>query len=103
VEITYLVLSFKKRFLPCYLNLMSRKSRLDAPGALHHIIVRGIERRAIFRDDSDRDDFLNRLGGILCESQTICFVWALMSNHFHLLLRTGLTPISNGMRRLLTG
>ena len=82
---------------------MPRKARLDAPGALHHILVRGIERRKIFRDDSDRDDFLKRLGGILRESQTPCFAWALMPNHFHLLLRTGLTPLSNVMRRLLTG
>jgi putative transposase len=82
---------------------MPRKARLDAPGALHHIIVRGIERRKIFKDDSDRDNFLNRLGGILRDSQTRCFAWALMSNHFHLLLRTGLVPISDVMRRLLTG
>ena len=67
---------------------MPRKARLDAPGALHHIMVRGIERRKIFRDDSDRDDFLKRLGGILRESQTPCFAWALMANHFHLPLRT---------------
>jgi hypothetical protein len=40
---------------------MPRKARLDAPGALHHIIARGIERRKIFRDDKDRDDFLERL------------------------------------------
>ena len=82
---------------------MPRKARLDAPGALHHIIVRGIERRKIFRDDTDRDDLLKRLGGILRHSQTRCFAWSLMPNHFHLLLRTGLVPISNVMRRLLTG
>ena len=67
---------------------MPRKARLDAPDALHHIIVRGIERRTIFRDDSDRDDFLKRLGGILRESQSPCFAWALMPNHFHLPLPT---------------
>jgi REP element-mobilizing transposase RayT len=82
---------------------MPRKARLDAPGALHHIIARGIERRKIFRDDADRGDFLDRLGGILRDSQTRCFAWALMPNHFHLLLRTGLVPISSVMRRLLTG
>jgi len=82
---------------------MPRKARLDAPGALHHIIVRGIERRKIFRDDSDRDNFLNRIGGILRDSQIRCFAWALMPNHFHLLLRTGRVPVSNVMRRLLTG
>ena len=39
---------------------MPRKTRIEAPCALHHIIVRGIERRKIFDDDNDRDDFLNR-------------------------------------------
>jgi len=82
---------------------MPRKTRLDAPGALHHIVVRGIERRKIFRDDSDRDDFLERLSVILGESRTPCYAWALMPKHFHLLLKTGQTPISTLMRRLLTG
>ena len=82
---------------------MPREARLDAPGALHHIVVRGIERRKIFRDDSDRGDFLERLSAILGESRTPCYAWALMPNHFHLLLKTGQTPISTLMRRLLTG
>ena len=65
--------------------------------------MRGIERRKIFRDDSDRDDFLERLSAILGESRTACYAWALMPNHFHLLLKTGQTPIATLMRRLLTG
>lgn len=82
---------------------MPRKARIDAPGALHHIIVRGIERREIFKDDTDRSDFLDRLGRIFPETGTRCFAWALMPNHFHLLLRTGPCPIATTMRRLLTG
>jgi len=82
---------------------MPRKARIDAPGALHHIIVRGIDRRSIFIDDADRDDFLDRLGGRLSDSKTPCFAWALMTNHLHLLLRTGAAPIATVMRRLLTG
>ena len=82
---------------------MPRKARIDAPGALHHIICRGIERRRIYRDDSDRQDFLNRLGPILSETRTTCYAWALLPNHFHLLLRTGDVPISIVMKRLLTG
>ena len=82
---------------------MPRKARLDAPGALHHIVVRGIERRKIFYDDSDRDDFLERLSAIQSWSRTACYAWALMPNHFHLLLKTGQTPIATLMRRLLTG
>jgi len=41
---------------------MPRRARIDASGALHHIICRGIERRKIFRDDVDRDEFIRRLG-----------------------------------------
>ena len=82
---------------------MPRKARIDAPGALHHIIVRGINRRKIFFSDSDRDDFLDRLGGILSDSKTACFACALMTTHLHLLLRTGVVPIASVMRRLLTG
>jgi REP element-mobilizing transposase RayT len=82
---------------------MPRKARIDAPGALHHIIVRGIEKRQIFRDDRDRDEFLRRLADILTDTDTPCYAWALMPNHVHLLLKTGLTAIATIMRRLLTG
>jgi REP element-mobilizing transposase RayT len=82
---------------------MPRKARIDAPGALHHIIVRGIEGKAIFNDRSDRYNFLDRLGDVLSDTATPCFAWALMFNHVHLLLRTGLTPIAKVMQRLLTG
>ncbi len=87
----------------CYEKFMPRKSRIDAPRALHHIIGRGIERRRIFRDDHDRENFINRLGTILFETGTPCYAWALVPNHFHLLLKTGHTPIATVMRRLLTG
>ena len=40
---------------------MPRQPTLDAPGALHHVMGRGIERTNIFRIDRDRDNFLNRL------------------------------------------
>lgn len=82
---------------------MPRQARIDAPGALHHIIVRGIERRKIFIDDQDRHTFLERLGAIVEDTGTICYAWALIANHFHLLLRTGTAPIATVMRRLLTG
>ena len=82
---------------------MPRKARIDAPGALHHIIVRGIEKRKIFKDDKDRYQFIKRLGDILSEAETPIYAWALIPNHVHLLLKTGLTPIATIMRRLLTG
>jgi REP element-mobilizing transposase RayT len=82
---------------------MPRQARIDAPGALQHIIVRGIERKRIFFDDQDRDDFVDRLNTVLPESAARCYAWALIPNHFHLLLRSGNVPISTVMRRLLTG
>jgi len=82
---------------------MPRKSRVDAPGALHHIIVRGIERTSIFRNDTDRNDFLSRMGKLVTETKSRCFAWTLLSNHFHLLVKTGRVPVATLMRRLLTG
>jgi hypothetical protein len=46
---------------------MARKSGIDAPGALHHIIVRGIERRSIFVDAQDFENFLQWLGNLLTD------------------------------------
>jgi len=82
---------------------MPRQARIDGAGTLHHIICRGIERREIFSDDRDRDDFVTRLGKILLDTSTRCFAWTLLQNHFHLLLQTGTVPIATVMRRLLTG
>ncbi len=64
---------------------MPRKSRIDAPGALHHIIARGVERNKIFQDDFDRENFLERLGLIVQKTETNSM------------------PIATVMRRLLTG
>ena len=82
---------------------MPRTARIDIPGLLQHVIVRGIERRDIFLDDNDRRLFLERLSKLLAETGTDCLAWALMTNHFHLLLRPRETKLSVFMRRLLTG
>jgi REP element-mobilizing transposase RayT len=82
---------------------MPRKARIDAPGALQHIICRGIERRKIFTDAKDKNNFVARLDRVVSETQTPCYAWALVDNHFHLLLKTGNVPIAALMRRLLTG
>jgi REP element-mobilizing transposase RayT len=82
---------------------MPRLARLDTPGVVNHIIIRGIERRKIFRDNKDKDSFLDRLDTLLPQTKTACYAWALLSNHAHFLFRTGDTPLSTLMRRLLTG
>lgn len=82
---------------------MPRTGRLDTAGALHHVMIRGMERKQIFRDNNDREDFLARLEKLLPATQTSCFAWALIPNHAHFLFRTGNVPIATLMSRLLTG
>ena len=72
---------------------MPRGARLDAPGTLHHVMVRGIERRNIVDDEKNRQDFVFRLGKLSDETGTAIYAWALMPNHARILLRNGLTPI----------
>ncbi len=55
-----------------YIDLIPRKARIDAPGTLHHIIIRGIERKAIFKDTADRENFFERFGRIISETETVC-------------------------------
>jgi REP-associated tyrosine transposase len=52
---------------------MPRQPRLDIPGVLQHVIVRGIERSKIFLDDEDRGHFVDRLDRLLVETETDCF------------------------------
>lgn len=82
---------------------MPRGPRLDAPGILHHVVVRGIERRPIFRDDRDRDDFVRRLSDLALAQAIRIYAWALLPNHAHLLVRTEGKPLARAMRSLLTG
>ena len=82
---------------------MPRTTRIDIPGLLQHVIVRGIERRDIFIDNNDRRLFLEHLSTLLVKTGTECLAWALMSNHFHLLIYPRVTNLSVFMRRLLTG
>ena len=77
--------------MPRLARLDSRPPRLSpagrddggqAPGVLHHIIIRGIERRKIFKDDKDRDNLLERLSNLLPATNTACYAWAFLGNHF---------------------
>jgi REP element-mobilizing transposase RayT len=82
---------------------MPRQARLDAPGTLHHVMVRGIDGITIFRDDRDREDFLARIEQLVEATGTRILAWVLMDNHIHLLLFSGPSGIAAFMRRLLTG
>jgi REP-associated tyrosine transposase len=82
---------------------MPRTARLDLPDLLQHVIVRGVDRCDIFRDDHDRRRFLNGFSKLLVQTGTDCLAWSLMTNHFHLLLRPRMFRLAPFMRRLLTG
>jgi REP-associated tyrosine transposase len=82
---------------------MPRQARLDAAGTLHHVIIRGIERRRIVDDDHDRRQFVSRLGKVASETGTAVYAWALMTNHAHILLSSGPAGLAKFMRRFLTG
>ena len=81
---------------------MPRQARLDVPGALHHIMVRGIDKSNIFRDIQDKTRFLERLGQNVQDAQCAVYAWVLMDNHVHILFRSGQDGISAVMRKLLT-
>jgi putative transposase len=81
---------------------MPRRARLDAPGILHHVMVRGIEGCPTFRDDQDREGFISRIRQQVEKTGTKVLAWVLMNNHIHLLIFSGPRGISEFMRSLLT-
>jgi putative transposase len=82
---------------------MPRKSRLSPAGAFYHIMARGIEGRDIFCDDEDRRKFLDLLTYRIKRTGFKCYAWVLMSNHYHLLIRTNEKHLSELMRGLNAG
>jgi putative transposase len=83
---------------------MPRQARLDIPGLIHHVMARGIEGREIFHTDSDREFFLKRMADVLADhGAPTLYAWALIPNHFHLLIRPAETHLSTMMQRIMTG
>ncbi len=79
---------------------MPRKSRITLPGAVHHVMSRGIEGSAIFRGDEDRHYFLHLLEKNVAKSGYLLYAWCLMENHYHLLVRINEYPLGHFMRLL---
>jgi len=67
---------------------MARKPKVEFEGVLYHVIVRGNHRRDIFRDQSDRVAYLDRID-YRERYRCIVYAYVLMSNHVHLLIETG--------------
>ena len=79
---------------------MPRSARLGAPGILHHVLGRGIEREEIFINDTDRNDFIDRLAALCEEGAMDVYAWVLMPNHFHVVCKTATRPLSSSMRKI---
>ena len=73
---------------------MARPPRVEFPGALYHVIVRGNERKPVFRDDADRELYLRRLGHYREGFAFRLTAYCLLTNHVHLALETGKVPLS---------
>ncbi|MBD3392540.1 MAG: hypothetical protein GF418_10685 [Chitinivibrionales bacterium] len=83
-----------------YICHMPRKARLHSPGLVHHVMARGIDGRAVFIDDADRNRFLDLLSRGLSRVSYKCYGWSLMPNHYHLVIRASEEPLGPFMRRL---
>lgn len=79
---------------------MTRHLRIKIPGGLYHIYTRGIDRRDIFKDDSDREKFLDILENSISDSDWKCYAYCLMNNHYHILIESADGDTSRGMRQL---
>ena len=82
---------------------MARPIRIEIEDGWYHVISRGFERRDVFRDDSDRYDFLERLFGLTASHSILIHGYCLMKNHFHLQLQTRHANLQDAMQRLLSG
>jgi putative transposase len=79
---------------------MARPLRIEYDGALYHVTSRGNDHKAIFKDDRDRELFLNTLAQVTERFHWICHAYCLMNNHYHLVIETPDGNLSKGMRQL---
>jgi len=82
---------------------MPRMPRRDAPGALHHVTLRGVGGCDIFVDDLDRGDLYRRILVVSREHRSPILAFAFMGNHIHVIVRTGPVPLATTMARIATG
>ncbi len=79
---------------------MARPLRVEYEGALYHVTSRGNEKKAIFKDETDRNIFLDTLHKVNTRYNWICHAYCLMDNHYHLVIETPEGNLSRGMRQL---
>lgn len=81
---------------------MGRRQRVQYPGAMYHVIQRGNNREYIFNEPEDRDYMIDQMRNAVDVDGVEMFAYVVMSNHYHLLLRTGEEPLSKVMHRMNT-
>lgn len=79
---------------------MVRPLRIEYPGATYHITSRGNQKKEIFLDDQDYQEFLAVLNRVSKTYNWICHAYCLMPNHYHLVIETPDGNLSAGMRDL---
>lgn len=82
------------------MSAIPRPLRLEVPGGVYHLIARGNEQKAIFRDDWDRAIYLDRLADCRRRFGFFLYAYCLMDNHLHLAIERGSTPVSRIMHNL---
>ncbi len=80
---------------------MSRKLRVEYPGAIYHVMNRGDRREPIFKDDEDRRRFLVTMGQACAKTGWQVHALCLMPNHFHLVVETPQGNLVAGMKWFL--
>src|SRR5512143_4096839 len=79
---------------------MARPLRIEYPGAVYHVTSRGNDKKAVFKDDQDRETFLKILAIVNRRYHWLCHAYCLMDNHYHLLIETPDGNLALGMRQL---
>ncbi|MBM4385073.1 MAG: transposase [Deltaproteobacteria bacterium] len=79
---------------------MPRRAPTDERGAIHHVTIRGVDRREIFRGEHDRGVFVDRFEQLVCDLGFACDALTLIANHVHAVLQTGDEPLAKLMHRL---
>ena len=79
-----------------------RLLRVEYPGAIYHVTIRGNNRRVLFLDDEDRGRFLERLGEYREEYAVRVYAFCLMTNHVHLVVETPNANLGRFLHRLQT-
>jgi REP element-mobilizing transposase RayT len=79
---------------------VARPLRICVPGGVYHVIARGNERAAIYRDDADRFRFLRTLAHVVDRFGWLCHAYCLMGNHYHLVVETTRPNLPTGIQQL---